>query len=106
MKRPLAALLLLSGAALAQTPAFEVASIRLAGDSPRPLGERLFCPFVCVNVGLLKIGGTRVDITWMALDELLTKAYGIRPDQLSGPDWMRNQRFDILANIPEGVSSS
>ncbi|HEY6341410.1 MAG TPA: TIGR03435 family protein [Bryobacteraceae bacterium] len=106
MKRPLAALLLLSAAAIAQAPAFEVASIRPAGDSPRPLGEALFCPFVCVNVGLLKIAGTRVDITWMALDELLTKAYRIRPDQLSGPDWTRNQRFEILATIPEGVSSS
>jgi uncharacterized protein (TIGR03435 family) len=106
MKRPLAALLLVSSAAIAQTPAFEVASIRPVGDSPRPLGEGFFCPFVCVNVGRLKIEGTRVDIASMALDELLTRAYRIRSDQLSGPDWMRNQRFDILANIPERVSSS
>jgi uncharacterized protein (TIGR03435 family) len=106
MSRLWLALLLLPSAAIAQTPAFEVASIRPVGDSPRPFGEGFFCAFVCVNMGRLEIKGSRVDIASMALDELLTRAYRIRPDQLSGPDWMRNQRFDIVANIPEGVSSS
>jgi uncharacterized protein (TIGR03435 family) len=105
MTRLPVALLLVSGAAVAQTPAFEVASIRPVWDSPRPFDGSFFCPFVCVNMGRLKIEGTRVD-AWMALDELLAKAYRIRPDQLSGPDWMHSRKFDILANIPEGVSPS
>jgi uncharacterized protein (TIGR03435 family) len=102
MTRLPVAFLLLSAAGVAQTPAFEVASIRPAGGSP---GPPLFCPLVCFGVGL-RIEGTRVDIASIPLDELLTKAYRIRPDQLSGPVWMRNQKFDILADIPEGVSPS
>lgn len=54
----------------------------------------------------MKLDGSRVDIAFMALDELIRRAYHIRPDQLIGPDWMRDQHFDILANIPEGASSA
>jgi hypothetical protein len=49
----------------------------------------------------MKVDGARVDIAFMPLDELVRRAYRIRPDQLDGPVWMRDQHFDVLANIPE-----
>ena len=36
--------------------------------------------------------------------DLILITYRIKPYQLSGPDWMNSQRFDILAKMPEGVS--
>lgn len=95
------------GMALAQAPAFEVASIRLA-LTPRPPapGDGHFCPFPCFNTGRMKLDGVRVDIAFTALDELIRRAYRIRPDQLDGPDWMRDQHCDILANIPEAASAA
>jgi uncharacterized protein (TIGR03435 family) len=102
------ALISLLGAALAfaQRPAFEVASIRPVSER-RPLSPGdgpFFCPFGCFMEGDVKIDGARVDVRFMALDQLILRAYRIKPHQLSGPDWMRNQRFDILANLPVGSS--
>jgi uncharacterized protein (TIGR03435 family) len=36
---------------------------------------------------------------------LLTTAFRVKPYQISGPSWMSEQRFDILAKIPEGGST-
>ncbi len=33
---------------------------------------------------------------------LLTYAYGVKPYQITGPDWMATTRFDIVAKMPEG----
>src|SRR5947208_14535718 len=41
----------------------------------------------------------------MPISELLIRAYRIKPYQLSGPEWMRKQRFDIMAKTPEGASA-
>ncbi len=86
----------------AQPAAFEVASVKPAGERERGSG-----PFVCVvpcRGDRITITGSRVDIRFMALDQLIVKAYGIKPHQLSGPGWMSSQRFDIAAKIPDGVS--
>jgi uncharacterized protein (TIGR03435 family) len=42
----------------------------------------------------------------MALDQLIIRAYRVKPHQLSGPDWMRKQKFDILANIPANAATA
>jgi uncharacterized protein (TIGR03435 family) len=106
VKRTSLGLLLVAVTLIAQSPAFEVASIRLAVDARRTASEPFFCPFGCFNEGRLKIAGSRVDIAFMSLDQLIVRAYRVKLSQLSGPDWMRNQRFDILATIPEGVSAA
>lgn len=51
----------------------------------------------------MSIDGARVDIGAMTLADLICAAYDIRPYQLSGPDWITANRFDILARIPDGV---
>jgi uncharacterized protein (TIGR03435 family) len=99
-------LLLVAATLSAQTTAFEVASIRPATDARRAAREPFFCPFGCFNEGRWKIAGSRVDIAFMSLDQLIVRAYLVKLSQLSGPDWMRNQRFDIQATIPEGASAA
>src|SRR6185503_19368558 len=39
-----------------------------------------------------------------SLANLICIAYKIKPHQLSGPDWMAAQRFEIMAKMPEGAS--
>ena len=41
----------------------------------------------------------------MPIGELLIRAYRIKPYQVSGPESMRKQRFDIMAKTPEGASA-
>jgi uncharacterized protein (TIGR03435 family) len=87
--------------ASAQTPAagpvFDVASIKSAG----PLQAQ-------VAAGKLHIGmsidAARVDIGSMSLADLIPIAFGVKPYQVSGPDWMKETRFDILAKMPEGAT--
>jgi uncharacterized protein (TIGR03435 family) len=95
-------LALAAASAFAQTPPskleFEVASIKVAVP-PNPadvMAGKL-------HVGM-KVDGARVDIGFMSLSDLIRTAYKIKPYQLTGPDWMGAQRFDILAKMPAGSS--
>jgi uncharacterized protein (TIGR03435 family) len=95
-----AGLLLVAGAAFAQTPApalaFEVASVKPAGppDPARMMSGRMG----------MKVDGARVDIGFLSLTDLIGIAYRVKPYQISGPDWMSAQRFDIMAKLPAGAS--
>jgi uncharacterized protein (TIGR03435 family) len=88
-----------SAAAWGQTaPAnleFEVASIR-----PSP-------PIVAgqpnVNIGL-HIDGAQVRCAQLSLSDYLGMAYKLKNYQISGPDWLKSDRFDINAKMPEGAA--
>src|SRR5881394_244516 len=85
-------------AALAQQPAFEVASIRSAEQiTPAMIQAGK------LHVGM-KIDAGKVDIGYLSLRELIPMAYDVKPFQLTGPDWLSAQRFDILAKLPEGAT--
>jgi uncharacterized protein (TIGR03435 family) len=104
LKRPslaVAVLLVLPAGMLfgqASSPAFEVASIKPAP----PFNPQL------VRSGKLHIGvnidEARVDIGSLSLKDLLCFAYSVKPYQVSGPDWMDKERFDVLAKLPDGGS--
>ena len=95
-------ILILPGSALAQAPAarlsFEVASIKPA-ETITP---------AMIAAGKLHVGmnvdGARVDIGYMSLADLIPVAFKVKPYQFAGPDWMRTQRWDILAKLPEGAT--
>jgi len=98
------ATLLAAFAAFAQSPPrleFEVASVK-----PAPPITSLPAQIQAgkAHVGM-SVDGARVDIGFMSLADLLTAAYRVKPYQISGPDWMRQERFDILAKLPEGASA-
>lgn len=102
----IAGLLFVTGGAFAQTApklAFEVASVKPAapldmqklaasmrGGGQMPVGAHL--------------GASRAEFTYMALRELIVMAYKVKPYQISGPDWLANQRFDIVAKYPDGAT--
>jgi uncharacterized protein (TIGR03435 family) len=88
----------LACAAFAQTPAFEVASVKVS----EPITPAL------VQSGRLHMGVTidsiNVRISKLSMLELVALAYQIKGDQISGPDWISTQRYDIQAKLPEGGS--
>jgi uncharacterized protein (TIGR03435 family) len=102
LSRLIAALALVGGVLRAQTPApeFEVASIR-----PAPPITELAAQIQSgkAHVGV-SIDGARADFGFVSLADLIAQAYRIKPYQLTGPDWMKQQRFDVTAKIPDGVS--
>ena len=87
--RSLFAVMLAAGTMVAQAPdqpAFEVASIKPA----QPL-DRSKILTGQIRIGM-KVDGARVDIGYFSLADLIRTAYGIKPYQLQGPDWMKDQR--------------
>src|SRR5215469_15021168 len=92
-----------AGAAFAQTPArpaFEVASIK-----PAPPITQLAEQFRSgkAHIGM-SIDGARVEFGFVSLADLIVQAYKIQPFQLNGPDWMKQERFDVLAKLSDGAS--
>jgi uncharacterized protein (TIGR03435 family) len=96
----LAAPVLLGQATPQKAPAFEVATIRPA-PSIMEIVQQL-------QSGKAKIGmtidGARVDMGFQGLNDLIRIAYKVKPYQIQGPGWMAQQRFEIQAKIPDGVS--
>jgi uncharacterized protein (TIGR03435 family) len=100
MKRlPFLIALLLGAPLFAQGPSFEVATVKKA-DEPQP-GKPVFFG---------RRGGPGTDdpgrITWsnVTLRTLLTTAYDVKPYQVTGPEWMDSERFEIIAKVPAGAT--
>jgi len=90
MKRTVALALLSFATALAQSPAFDVASVK---PSPPSNSDR-----IDINLGTFSHGV--VTLTNTTLSECLQYAYGlVSEDQIDGPDWIRDRRVrvDIIA---------
>jgi uncharacterized protein (TIGR03435 family) len=88
--------------ALAQTkPSFEVATIK-----PAPPMDPAKLVAIMQSGGKLPIGARieagRAEYLYTDLKTLLTYAYGVKPYQITGPDWMATTRFDIMAKMPDG----
>lgn len=87
---------------LAQTkPTFEVATIKPAA----PMDAAKMVAAMQAG-GKMPIGANidshRAEYLYLDLKSLLTYAYGVKPYQITGPDWMSTTRFDIVAKMPEG----
>ena len=54
----------------------------------------------------MEVDKARVDIARMSLADLIGAAFQMKPYQITGPDWMANQRFDILAKLPDGAATT
>ena len=96
-------LALMSMAAFAQTkPAFEVATIK-----PSPPMDPAKLVAAMQAGGKMPVGASvdshRAEYLYLDLKTLLTYAYGAKPYQITGPDWMSTARFDIVAKMPDGA---
>ena len=75
----------------AQTrPQFEVVAIKPAG----PL-----TPNIVLG---LNADGSQVHISWASLTDLVTMGYRLKRYQITGPDWLGSDHFDVAAKIPDG----
>jgi uncharacterized protein (TIGR03435 family) len=94
---------LLCASLFAQTPekpAFEVASIKPAPPLMQIAAD--------IQSGKMRIGmrvdGSRLDLNFVSLRDILVGAFKVKPYQISGPDWLFSQRFEIHAKLPEGAT--
>jgi uncharacterized protein (TIGR03435 family) len=89
-------------AAFAQTkPTFDVATIK-----PAPPMDMAKVAAALQAGGKMPIGANveflRAEYLYLDLRSLISHAYGVKPYQITGPDWMATTRFDIVAKMPEG----
>src|SRR5579871_5576333 len=76
-----------------QRAEFEVASVRPSG------------PIVPGQLGIgLHVDGAQVRCNYLSLIDYLGIAYRVRSYQISGPDWLASDRFDISAKLPDGAT--
>jgi len=86
----------------ADTLTFEVASVKRS-PPPDPNGLTFFGP---------PRGGPGTSdpgqITWTnaALRNILMTAYDVQTYQLTAPDWMATERYDIVAKVPAGATKA
>ena len=95
MKRALTYLVLLSGAAFAQStataPKFSVADVHPSPPSSMPVVKGPF------------YGDNRYELRYATMVDLIHTAYGMDPERVyGGPSWLEFYRFDILAIAPPG----
>lgn len=93
--RPVALALLAASLLLAQRPEFEVASIKPSG--PITVGK--------VNIGV-HIDGAQVTCTGLSLRDYIRMAYQVKDYQISGPEWIASERYDVAAKLPAGAARS
>jgi uncharacterized protein (TIGR03435 family) len=99
----LAALVLAAFPTFGQTAgaSFDVATIK-----PAPPLDAVKLAAVLQAGGKMPIGasveGDRAEYLYLDLKSLISYAYGVKPYQITGPDWLANTRFDIVAKMPEG----
>jgi uncharacterized protein (TIGR03435 family) len=76
----------------APRPAFEVASIRTS-PAGAPQGA----------VGGVRLDGAQVRISYLTLKDYIAMAYRVKLYQVSGPEWITSDRFDVAATLPDGA---
>jgi uncharacterized protein (TIGR03435 family) len=50
------------------------------------------------------VDASRATYNYMSLKDLICVAYTVKPYQITGPDWLAVQRFDIAAKLPDGAT--
>jgi uncharacterized protein (TIGR03435 family) len=91
------------GIALTLALAFGQTTFEVASIKPAPPLNRDLIRAGQMHIGL-KIDKARLDIGNMSLGDLIRFAYNVKRYQVSGPDWMNELRFDVLATLPEGAT--
>ncbi len=80
----------------ANSPAFEVASVKPSGPNESPMGR-----------GIFTFPGGRIIANKCTLAKLIQDAFDIQPFQLAGgPRWINDDRYDIEAKPPASSQSA
>jgi uncharacterized protein (TIGR03435 family) len=89
-------------AAFAQTKSFEAATIKPAAPIDMTKMAAAMQSGAKMPIGVT-IGATQAEYLYLDLKTLICYAYGVKPFQVTGPDWLGATRFDIIAKYPEGA---
>ena len=73
---------------------FEVASIR---PSQQTGSDQ-------VSAGV-RMDGAQAHFGALSLEDLMRLAYRVEKNQISGPEWLESQRFDVSAKLPDGATT-
>jgi uncharacterized protein (TIGR03435 family) len=92
-----------NAAAVALT--FDVASVRASADLGSPAMQAAMQSGKMPKFGV-NIEGLRAEYNQMQLRDLIANAYQVKPFQVTGPDYLNGQRFDIAARMPEGSTAA
>ena len=82
------------------TKKFEVASVRRVEIPANAFGVPVFP--VTGGVGTAQPLRVTYRGTWLL--PLIAEAFDVRWDQITGPAWLSTERYDIVANIPQGAT--
>jgi uncharacterized protein (TIGR03435 family) len=104
MRRPLISCCALILAALAQAavPSFEVATIKPEDPSALPNLPRGNLP----DEIRFRDRADQIDYRGVTLHMLLRRAYSLTPSQISGPNWLDDERYDVVAKFPAGATAN
>src|SRR5690349_16195968 len=80
---------------------FEVASVKVS--PPVLSNERVY--FGPPRGGPGTPDPTQITWSYATLRNLLMKAYDVKSYQISGPEWLATQRYDIIAKVPAGTTN-
>src|SRR5271157_1616075 len=100
-------LLLAVGATFGQTApsnlAFEVATVK---PSPPLDMAKLRTEIQAGRMPRLgpHVSASQAEYIYMPLKELIATAYKVKAYQITGPDWLATERFDVVAKMPDGAS--
>jgi len=93
---------LFAGAAVAQQAAFDVASVKVIDPATRPAFGHSGGPGTA--------DPARIHYCCDAMITLLTRAYGVQSDRVSGPDWLADfggpNRYTIDATLPPDTTKA
>ncbi len=78
---------------------FDVASVKRAAPPPAGAGVR-----DGARGGPGTSDPSQITYISLRLKDLLLTAYGVKNYQISGPDWLDTERYDIAAKIPPGTT--
>src|SRR5438132_28818 len=88
----------LASAQAADNLTFEVASVKV---SPPVLpNDRVF--FGPAQGGPGTPDPAQIKWSYATLSKLLITAYDVKAYQISGPEWLATQRYDVIAKVPAG----
>jgi len=114
----MAGVLIVAGAAFGQTTsavqapvaaaattgklAFDVASVRPA---PVPDQATMLAGLIAGRKpNWVRVDGTRATFNYESLNDLIAYAYKLKAYEISGPEWLVTDRFDIAARLPDGAT--
>ncbi len=90
-----------AGLACAAEPSFEVATIKPADPNALPNFPRDLPDEV-----RFRDRADQIDYRGVTLHMLLRRAYNLTPSQISGPNWLDDERYDVVAKYPAGATAN